>query len=74
VSPPIQLQKLIFPWIEGYFGENNAEWITACEREMQEVDEKEDEDDNIINLEVNEDPVDFVEEDRRMIVKEKQKK
>ncbi|KAG2211324.1 hypothetical protein INT46_009226 [Mucor plumbeus] len=74
VSPPIELQKSIFPWIEGYFGENNAEWITACEREMQEVDENEDEDDNIINLEVDEDPVEFVEEDGRMIVKEKQKK
>ncbi|KAG2203683.1 hypothetical protein INT46_003330 [Mucor plumbeus] len=74
VSPPIELQIMIFPWIESYFGEKNAGWVTAYEREMQEVYENEDEDGNIIDLEVNEDSVEFVEEDGRMIIKEKQKK
>ncbi|KAG2210535.1 hypothetical protein INT47_002477 [Mucor saturninus] len=73
VSPPIDLQKKIFPWIESYFGCGNLEWEVACEKEMKEVDENEDEDDNTFNLEItNEtDPVEFVEEDGKMVLKEK---
>ena len=76
VSPPIDLQKKIFSWIESYFGYGNLEWEAACEKEMKEVDENEDEDDNIFNLEItNEtDPVEFVEEDGKMVLKEKRSK
>ncbi|CAO0801485.1 unnamed protein product [Mucor circinelloides] len=72
VSPTLELQRMVFPWIESYFGEGNLEWEAVCEKEMKEIDENEDEDDNIFNLDVeNEaDPIEFVEEDGRMILKE----
>ncbi|OAD81262.1 hypothetical protein PHYBLDRAFT_161881 [Phycomyces blakesleeanus NRRL 1555(-)] len=76
VSPPMELQKMLFPWIEDYFGVSNAEWVAVCEKEMNEVDENEDEDENIINFEIDEeaDSVEFVEEDKRLQSKEKKRK
>ncbi|KAG2206098.1 hypothetical protein INT47_003747, partial [Mucor saturninus] len=73
VSPSLELQRTIFPWIESYFGVGNVEWEAACDKEMKEIDENEDEDDNVINLEIRSqaDPVEFVEEDGRMLLKEK---
>ncbi|OAD76857.1 hypothetical protein PHYBLDRAFT_142363 [Phycomyces blakesleeanus NRRL 1555(-)] len=76
VSLPMELQKMVFPWIEDYFGVGNAKWVAVCEKEMNEVDENEDEDENIINLEIDEeaDSVEFVEEDGRLQSKEKKRK
>ncbi|KAG2190460.1 hypothetical protein INT47_006627, partial [Mucor saturninus] len=73
VSPSLGLQRTIFPWIESYFGVGNVEWEAACDKEMKEIDENKDEDDNVINLEIRSqaDPVEFVEEDGRMLLKEK---
>ncbi|OAD74102.1 hypothetical protein PHYBLDRAFT_63947 [Phycomyces blakesleeanus NRRL 1555(-)] len=52
------------------------EWIAVCEKEMDEVDENEDEDENIINLDIDKevDSVEFVEEDGRNQSKEKKRK
>ncbi|OAD79495.1 hypothetical protein PHYBLDRAFT_162559 [Phycomyces blakesleeanus NRRL 1555(-)] len=76
VSPPMELQKMVFPWIEDYFGAGNIGWVAVCEKEMNEVDENEDEDENIINLEIDEeaDSVEFVKEDGRLQSKEKKRK
>ena len=72
VSPTLELQRMVFPWIESYFGEGNVEWEAVCEKEMKEIDENEDEDDNIFNLDVEKEanPIEFVEEDEKMILKE----
>ena len=65
---------MIFPWIESYFGDNNAEWIAVCDREMHEFEENEDEDDNIINVEVEEEPVQFIEEDGQIRAQKRRQK
>jgi hypothetical protein len=31
VLPSMELQKMIFPWIEDYFDAGNTEWVSACE-------------------------------------------
>lgn len=41
VDPPLELQQEIFPWIENYFGENNADWKKECLDEMNQIDENE---------------------------------
>lgn len=38
VDPPLELQRLIFPWIETAYGENNTHWLLECEKEMNEID------------------------------------
>ncbi|CAO3649705.1 unnamed protein product [Mucor hiemalis] len=40
VDPPVEIQKLVFPWIEGYFGDDAA-WKQECMNEMRQVDESE---------------------------------
>lgn len=78
VSPPMELQKMIFPWIEDYFGAGNEEWVAAYEKEMAEVDENEDEDENVINREIDEEadeePTQFVEENGIINMREKKGK
>ncbi|KAI7870889.1 uncharacterized protein EV154DRAFT_570817 [Mucor mucedo] len=61
VSPSLELQRTIFPRIESYFGVGSVEWEAACDNKMKEIDEKEDEDDNVINMEIRSqaDPVEF---------------
>jgi hypothetical protein len=38
VNPPVELQQMVFPWIEGVYGKDNDEWRKECEAEMAEVD------------------------------------
>ena len=66
-SPSLELQRLIFPWIEDYFGSENEAWKKNCEKEMREVDENED--DGISDNDDDEDDsnVEFVEENGRMV-------
>ncbi|KAI9327253.1 hypothetical protein BD770DRAFT_449903 [Pilaira anomala] len=81
VSPSLELQKTIFPWIESYFGVNNKEWEAACNKEMNEIDDNEDEEANILNMVLNNEveleehveEVEFVEEDGRTKSKKKDK-
>ncbi|KAG2214027.1 hypothetical protein INT45_005412 [Circinella minor] len=65
-SPSLELQRMIFPWIEDYFGSENEAWKIICEKEMREVDENED--DGISDNDDDENNnVEFVEENRRMV-------
>ncbi|CEP10192.1 hypothetical protein [Parasitella parasitica] len=57
---------MVFPWIEDYFGRGNLDWKIACDKEMNEVDENEDEEANVVNLDADEDGVVFVEEDGQL--------
>ena len=41
-SPSLKLQRMIFPWIEDYFGPENDAWKKTCKKEMREIDEDED--------------------------------
>lgn len=41
VDPPLQLQQMVFPWIEDFFGESNAAWKKECLDEMNQKDESE---------------------------------
>ncbi|KAL9536928.1 hypothetical protein MBANPS3_012242 [Mucor bainieri] len=36
INPSKKLQRQVFPWIEGLFGEDNAEWRKLCDQEMDE--------------------------------------
>lgn len=65
-SPSLELQRMIFPWIEDYFGSENEAWKIICEKEMREVDENED--DGISDNDDDENNnVEFVEENGRMV-------
>ncbi|KAI9327252.1 hypothetical protein BD770DRAFT_449902 [Pilaira anomala] len=81
VSPSLELQKTIFPWIESYSSVNNKEWGAACNKEMNEIDDNKDEEANILNMVLNNEveleehveEVEFVEEDGRTKSKKKDK-
>lgn len=64
ILPPLELQRSIFPWIEDYFGSDNYEWKKTCEKEMHEYDENEDDESDI-----EEEILEFVEEDGQIIEK-----
>ncbi|CEP12336.1 hypothetical protein [Parasitella parasitica] len=36
VPPPLDLQKMVFPWIEDYFSRGNLDWKIACDKEINE--------------------------------------
>lgn len=68
MSPSLDLQRSVFPWIEEYFGTENNDWRSICNKEMLEVDESED--DGLSDEDSN---VDFsmIEEDGREQPKKK---
>lgn len=39
INPPLDLQRLVFPWIEDFFGLDNAQWRAVCDKEMEEAGE-----------------------------------
>ena len=61
-SPSLECRRMIFPWIEGYFGSENETWKKICEKEMREVDENEDDGISDDDHDENNDNVEFVEE------------
>ncbi|KAG2222130.1 hypothetical protein INT45_007566 [Circinella minor] len=65
-SPSLKLQQMIFPWMEDYFGSENKAWKIICEKEMREVDENKDDGISDNNDDENNN-VEFVEENRRMV-------
>ncbi|KAI9021416.1 hypothetical protein CLU79DRAFT_753236 [Phycomyces nitens] len=42
ISPSLELQRTIFPWIKDHFECDNAAWKKVCDKEIKEVDENED--------------------------------
>ena len=67
VTPSLESQRMIFPWIEDYFGPENETQKKICEKEMREVDENEDDGISDDDHDENNDNVEFVEESRRMV-------
>ncbi|KAG2201228.1 hypothetical protein INT45_014313, partial [Circinella minor] len=66
-SPSLELQRMIFPWIEDYFGSENEAWKKNCEKEMREVDENEDDGISDDDYDENDNNVEFVEENGRIV-------
>ena len=55
VTPPLVLQRLIFPWIESSFDKDyenepgeRKEWVKECDKEMEGADPNEVTDDEIL--------------------------
>ena len=65
-SPSLELQRMIFPWIEDYFGPENDAWKKTCEKEMSEVDENEDDGISDEDDKDFDNSVEFVEENGRI--------
>ena len=66
-SPSLELQRMIFPWIEDYFGCENEAWKKICEKEMREVDENKDDGISDDDYDENDNNVEFVEENGRIV-------
>ncbi|KAG2206233.1 hypothetical protein INT45_003904, partial [Circinella minor] len=66
-SPSLELQRMIFSWIEDYFGSKNEAWKKICEKEMREVDENEDDGISDDDYDENDNNVEFVDENGRIV-------
>lgn len=58
IKPPLDLQRQIFPWIEGMFPQEKDAWKVECDQEMNEYDENYGDDDDDVDL-----TIEIVEED-----------